>query len=38
MSLMANSETRSEILRYYFCHLEYLEEQIHLKIYNNNCF
>ena len=36
MSLMTNIVTRSEISRYYFCHLEYLEEQIYLKIYNNN--
>ena len=25
---MTNIVIRSEILRYYFCHLEYLEEQI----------
>ena len=25
---MTNIVTRSEISRYYFCHLEYLEEQI----------
>ena len=33
MSLMTNIVTHFEILRYYFCHLEYLEEQIYLKIY-----
>ena len=29
MSLMTNIVTRSEISRYYFCHLEYLEEHIY---------
>ena len=36
MSLVTNTATRSEILRYHYCQLEYQEEQIYLKIYSNN--
>ena len=35
-SLMTNIVTRSEILLYYYYQLEYLEEQIYLKMYNKH--
>ena len=38
MSLMTIIVKRSEILKYYFCHFEYLEEQINLKKYNTQLF
>ena len=35
---MTNIVTRSKLSRYYFCHLEYLEEQIFLRIYIKDIF